>query len=802
MLKKLSIKNKIAFSVIGIIAVFGIAAAIIVFFIAKQNFIAVKKDDVKSESVEQAHIIGQTLEKFRHLAEAGALQQELGVYIERGAQPQDSSVLELLRTHTVGGAYDSVSLLDSSGITLVSTDFLSVGSSQNFHRYVGKALDGQPFIEVAVEALTGRFEYHFAYPVRSVDGRVVGIFVGKIFGDTIDALLHASVLDSSGNVMLVDESGIVFYSNVSDRLHKGIGSLSAEDKKDIAERRLSDGTTIPELQYEQVAVAIRTYVEPVVFDFYDASDGDREIISVTRIYGTPFFLVVEAGTKRFTDAAFTISITLSIVAFFAALIATAFIYFISARILRPVGLLREAAERVKAGDYTYQLAIATGDEIEDVSHAFNEMTRNLRASYADLNQKVDEKTVELSKQLQEIENKNNALQDTQRAVLNVLEDSREIELQMQEERDYLQGIISSMSEGLFVLDKSLRIILANPTAAQILGVPMEKLVNAYLPDVIRFYKGKETLPEEERPLHRVIRERITLNADVKDDFYWEVRGGRRFSLGLAAAPISVRGLVGGVIVFRDLTKEKNLDEARTSFISITSHQLRTPLTSLKWFLEMLMDGSYATPLTSEQHNFADLAYQSADRMMGIINLLLQIARVEAGRVKIVPTATDLRQFAVGVVASFGNTFDLKHQTVEIKSVPESLPPVLIDADIFGQVLQNLISNANRYALEHTAIKIAFVAEGDRIVCSVADKGIGISKNDATRIFEKFYRAENALRMVPEGSGLGLSLVKSLVEGWGGTIWFESEESIGTTFFFTLPLSGMIAREGEVGIRVA
>jgi signal transduction histidine kinase len=122
-------------------------------------------------------------------------------------------------------------------------------------------------------------------------------------------------------------------------------------------------------------------------------------------------------------------------------------------------------------------------------------------------------------------------------------------------------------------------------------------------------------------------------------------------------------------------------------------------------------------------------------------------------------------------------------------------------DILWQVIQNLLTNAIRYSQRKAQIIVSLSLRDDMVLCSVQDTGIGIPKDEQSRIFEKFFRASNAFHMVPEGTGLGLSLIKSIVDDWGGKVWFETEENKGTSFYFTIPKAGVKAREGDVGIAV-
>ncbi|OGM93726.1 hypothetical protein A2524_01325 [Candidatus Wolfebacteria bacterium RIFOXYD12_FULL_48_21] len=804
MKKTLSIKNKITLAFVGITIFFGAITAVGVFVVVRQNLSTLKKDDITLRVVSEAREVAQAFDGSVRLSKTITAQSEIADYLQQ-AHPviQDPNVVALLRRYSVDDLYDAIFVMDSKGSIIASTELVFVGIDRSSRDYFKQAIVGVPFIEFGIGAVTGKPGYYFSQPVINGRGEIVGVVVIKFPARGVLEIVERFADEPFGHSMLVDADGIVVHSDIPDHVYKAIGALSQEKRQSItAENRIPGGSDFGTLHYDPIVSILQSYRGPTTIDFYDNVEKKDKVISVSRVADTSFFLVIESDAETLTTSAYIISAVPGIGVFFAALFAAIIGYILVARFLRPLKLLKAAAQKIGEGDYAYRVSIETGDEFEEVADAFEDMAQKIQVSYADLDRRVAEQTAKLSLQLQEFEQKNIVLRDTQRAVLNVLEDSHTLELQLQDERDYLRGILASMGEGLFVLNKDLRIVLTNSMAGRILGIPSERLENAFLPSIITFYKGEETIPEKERPLHRVINDRVSITANVEDNFYWEVRGGKRFPLGLTAAPISTQLFTGGVIVFRDLTNEKNIGEARTSFISIASHQLRTPLTSLKWFLEMLMDGSYAQPLTPEQKNFADLAYQSADRMMGIINLLLQIARVEAGRIKVAPTPTDLGEFVRESVASLGNIFALKKQAVEVLTNPDHLTAVPVDVDIFGQVMQNLLSNANRYAFEDSTIRVMIVEEHNRYVCSITNEGIGISRADESRIFEKFYRAENALRMVPEGSGLGLSLVKSLVEGWGGKIWFESKEGAETTFYFTIPLVGMDAREGKVGVRIS
>jgi len=342
--------------------------------------------------------------------------------------------------------------------------------------------------------------------------------------------------------------------------------------------------------------------------------------------------------------------------------------------------------------------------------------------------------------------------------------------------------------------------LLNPAAEKLLEVSSSEAVGKKWSDTVKTYEGKTEISFEERSAVKALKENKVIVTDLEDDHYYLTSSGRKFPISSTTAPLTSNGVKGIVKVFKDISFLKQLDEAKTGFISIASHQLRTPLTSMRWFSEMLIGGD-AGKITEEQKHFVERIYQGTDRMIALVNMLLQIARVEAGRVKIEPVPIDLKATTQGVILTLKTILEQKGQVVEIKSEPESFPVIQMDQEVIWQVIQNILTNASRYSPEKSTIYVNIIKKGDFVEYSVKDTGIGIPKAYQARIFEKFFRAENALKMVPEGSGLGLSLVKMLVEGWGGKIWFETEEGKGTTFYFTIPFAGMKARAGEVNLTV-
>lgn len=237
---------------------------------------------------------------------------------------------------------------------------------------------------------------------------------------------------------------------------------------------------------------------------------------------------------------------------------------------------------------------------------------------------------------------------------------------------------------------------------------------------------------------------------------------------------------------RDITYFKEMDKVKNEFISIASHQLRTPLSSIKWLCELFWNGDLKG-LSSDQKEIIQKVQNENERLIKLVNSLLNISRIESDKIVVTPSLTDIPELVEKVLGDFKESIKNKKQTMEVK-FPLETPKLFIDAKLVGEALSNLISNAYKYTPEEGRLWINGKVVGDELIISVVDNGIGIPINDQHRIFEKFFRAGNALLKQTNGDGLGLYLVKWVVESHGGRVWFESTENIGTTFYLAFPIT--------------
>lgn len=232
--------------------------------------------------------------------------------------------------------------------------------------------------------------------------------------------------------------------------------------------------------------------------------------------------------------------------------------------------------------------------------------------------------------------------------------------------------------------------------------------------------------------------------------------------------------------------ENLLRQREAEFVSVFSHELRTPLTSIKGYTDMLLSGM-AGEVNETQKKFLRVIRANAERLSNLVSDLSDIARLEAGRVRLNFQPLNLGEIVSEAVLSVEE--NIRERGLEISLyIPKDLPPVLADRERISQALRHLLNNAWQYTPAGGKISLSIQKSGGELVVSISDTGIGISPEDQARLFTRFFRADHPLVRERSGAGLGLSLVKSILELHGGRIWVESAPNSGSTFSFSLPLA--------------
>ncbi|MDQ7814666.1 MAG: PAS domain S-box protein [Patescibacteria group bacterium] len=354
---------------------------------------------------------------------------------------------------------------------------------------------------------------------------------------------------------------------------------------------------------------------------------------------------------------------------------------------------------------------------------------------------------------------------------------------LRNEREKLDIILHSIADAVVVISREGKILLINNIASEMCGYSLFDTVGHDFRSLLVF-KGQDGASDLNF-IDTVLQDGITTNPTGKTVLL--KRDGSALPVSESAAPIKdLEGnITGCVLVFRDATKEREIDRMKTEFVSIASHQLRSPLSGIKWLIELVLNDT--GELKPEQREYLEQIDVSNERMIQLVEDLLDVSRIETGRkFTIEKKDFDVVPVISGLLQEMTNLSLQKHVTTSTASdFPQS---ILLNADQekIREVFKNLVSNAIKYTSQEGHVTIDHTRSAEEVVFSVKDDGIGIPKDQQKKIFEKFFRASNVGRVEAEGTGLGLYIAKAIVEGHGGRIWFESQEGRGTTFSFSLP----------------
>jgi PAS domain S-box-containing protein len=363
------------------------------------------------------------------------------------------------------------------------------------------------------------------------------------------------------------------------------------------------------------------------------------------------------------------------------------------------------------------------------------------------------------------------------AMASVLLDNIRLYTAEERGRRTLNAVHGSMTEGLIVMDPDGQVVFSNDAAEQLLGTGQSEIRGKSLRAWLLRSPERFEDPSQATQFASLIE-----GADP-DSLEVATSGADRRDLAVSLFPINVsidERLTG--VLLRDVTQEREHERRRDIFVSIASHELRTPMTTVMGFTELLMTGG--TP-PERQAAWLTHIYEDAERVIGIIDDLLDVLMIQSGKVTFALRPVDVRQ-ALDEAAEKMQPASMDHLlTVE---APQDLPSVLADKNKLTQVLLNLVSNAVKYSPNGGTVAISAFAdrESARVVFSVTDQGIGIAPKDQPSLFNSFQRVQRAETLSIRGSGLGLYIVKEIVGRMGGDIWLESIENQGTTFFVALP----------------
>lgn len=412
------------------------------------------------------------------------------------------------------------------------------------------------------------------------------------------------------------------------------------------------------------------------------------------------------------------------------LVVIAIALVVSQRIVTPIRQVTGAARAIGRGEFNQEIPVTSSDEVGILAEEFNSMRWNLKSAVEKLT----------------------------------------------EEEKKMTAIVNSIAEGLILVDSNNRILHINPAAERLLDLSQDSIDK----DITELIHNDELIQIEQTP---------SKNEDT--NFVSEItliHHDEKLVLRTIASPfLDENGqTLGTVYLFDDVTREKEIDQMKSDFISLVSHELRTPLTSIIGFVSFILDGK-AGAINDRQRNSLARVQRQSKRLAALINDLLDISRIESGRIQMKQEPISLLEIMTQRIDEIRPQADEKSIQLDLMA-PERIPTILGDEARMGQVFTNLIGNAIKFTPNNGEVSVKVEADGNLLHVEVIDTGPGIPPEERQKIFDKFYQLSDISTRQQGGSGLGLSISKSIVEAHGGKLWIDDgNQGKGSNFQFVLPL---------------
>lgn len=420
--------------------------------------------------------------------------------------------------------------------------------------------------------------------------------------------------------------------------------------------------------------------------------------------------------------------------FFTASMIAAFISMIVAvlvarSITQPISEMRRQALKIAQGDYSGRVTIRGQDELSQLAESINLLSERIEET-----------------------------QDS-----------------MESERNRLNSVLSHMTDGVVATDRRGKVITINEMALNLLNVANEEAVGSSILALLDI--------EEDYTLRKLLEDSAELLVEREDPEQPDAQLILRVDFAMIRRE---SGFISGLVaVLHDVTEQEQTERERRDFVSNVSHELRTPLTSMRSYIEALNEGAWQDPEIAP--NFLKVTLEETDRMIRMINDLLNLSRMDSGNAQLQLEYVNFNEMVNFVLDRFDMmvTNQEKKYTIVREFTKRDLW-VEIDTDKIIQVIDNIMNNAIKYSPDGGQITCRLIETHNNVVLSISDQGLGIPKKDLSKIFERFYRVDKARARAQGGTGLGLAISREVIKSHGGTVWAESEEGKGSTFFISLP----------------
>lgn len=518
------------------------------------------------------------------------------------------------------------------------------------------------------------------------------------------------------------------------------GNITFSGEPEIL-RSINDGFRLYLHLYEQMRAIYLTrdpessrrfYLEKLLPQFNRVKQVCHYLLSINQDQ------MAKADSRAKADARKAIFST-TLVSIFALFLALIFGYKVSAIIITPTLRLTKGAQRIGEGNLDEQIIVNTKDEIGRLAEEFNRMALRLK--------EYDQSNID----------------------------------RLIAERRRAKAIVRSIPDPLIVVDGEYRFISINFAAEKVFQISERQAQGTHILEMINneaIFQSLKECAETKLPVRYTSMERaLTLKVDDNIHYYL-----------LEATPVEDQeGSLLGVVVFMgDVTHLKEVDQMKSDFVSTASHEFRTPLTSIAMSVGLLLDRTIGD-INGKQEQLLQVIQEDCERLNNLVSELLDLSRMKSGKIEMTKEVCRLANIVEASIRPLRMQLDENQIVIEIDPGLKKLPMVKVDSNRITWVFINLVSNAIRYTPKGGKITIRGCAQGNRVLASVSDTGIGIPKEYQAKIFDKFIQIDGS-ENAGGGAGLGLAIIKEIIKAHGGAIWVESEPGIGSTFTFSIPVS--------------
>lgn len=720
----------------------------------------------KNSLIDIDRLIDEKIKELKIFSEQKELYSEKDV----SSLGENNTQIETAVNKFTTGEWREINVTATNGLRIYSSEKKLIGSnirdeSEIFQEMMYKAVLGQGSVS---EAYLDKFDLPtlaVSYPIKNNAGKISGIVIGKLKWDSIQDQLPLS--DASVTFVIDDHGTLIATNSLKDRVGIFVNNYSKEPA--VAHSLSSNSMSMTTEGVFLQGKTLLSHAKEIGFGEYP---GNNWVIGIE----TPVALIFQ----EINDSINTALIILSLLTFS---VLGSLVIFLIRIIINPIKELNAFVGKISAGDYSARFTAKYSNEIGSFGEVLNRVVERVDQYQKNLEFTINEKTEELQKILLNVKEKNSSLENTKKAMLSLLQDINTEKTNIALQRARIETILASIGDAVFATDVKGKLIIVNDALEKLLGYTKEQVIGEDYREFLMPKNDKTGVSVD------IVNSVIGTQNKVEllENYSLEIKDGPPIQVSYTSSPIIDKNgkIFGVIVVVHDMTEERALEKAKDNFLSIAAHQLRTPLGSVRWNLEMLLGGDIEK-LGNPTMEVLKQIEESNKRMIDLTNNLLDVSRIDQGRTPNMPENIEIIRV---IKDSIKEVEPLSSKNNIFCTVDSAKPEIIafVDPKKFREVIQNLVSNGVKYNKVGGKLSVGVSLDNDYIKIEIKDTGIGIPEEDQKRITEKFFRAKNAILSETEGTGLGLYVVAAYVESWGGKLTFESKAEVGTTFWITIPI---------------